>query len=152
MRHLIRSISAAAVTAALLSFALLTACGPGGNGAQSDISSSLIWTEMDQWPDNKFTKLVPLPEAGTVYAAAQGTSQDYDFFAVSLREISREGAEAYVHALERKGFLPISGYEEVPEAGAAAIGFVLEKDRTGVSLSCSGGNMVLYISQRQKTA
>jgi len=138
------------ILAALLSLSLLTACGPARTEGTSASASNPVWTETDQWPDNEFTQLVPAPEAGTVFATAQGKSNGYDYFAVSLREVSQEEAENYIQTLKDEGFLPVSEKSEMPEGGSVVIGDFFEKGDAGVSLSFSGDTMGLYIARPQE--
>lgn len=137
------------ILAALMVLSLLTACGPAGTEDSSAGTSAPVWTETDQWPDNEFTRLVPAPEDGTVFATVQGTSKGYDYFAVSLREISQEGAEDYIQALRDEGFAAISQESETLEGGSVVIADVFENGDAAVSLSYSGDTMGLYIAQPQ---
>lgn len=82
-----------------------------------------------------------------MFATAQGKSQDYDFFAVSLRDISQEEAESYIQVLKDDGFLPVSEQTEAPESGSLVIADLFEKEDIGVSLSFCGDTIGLYIAR-----
>lgn len=56
-----------------------------------------------------------------VFVTAQGQSQDYDFFAVSLWDISQEEAKSYIQVFKDDGFLPVSEQTAAPEGGSLVI-------------------------------
>jgi len=127
---------------------LLSSCG----SAEQDIPSSapeITWTEIDEWPDNEFTRLIPRPEAGTPVRCAQGASAGYSFFSLELADLDPEACKAYLQAIEEAGFSPVSVEEEELSPGSVSIGNVYTSGETGLSLAYSSGvdQLALYISK-----
>ena len=95
--------------------------------------------ELNEWPENEYTALVPQPENGTPAWALWYEEQGV--YAVFLTGITRAQGEQYVQALRQAGF-------EEGEAGAedASAGYLLHKGGTVLSAAVSEGQLGIYIS------
>jgi len=126
---------------------LLASCGSAGKDIP-DPAPEITWMEIDEWPDNEFTRLIPRPEAGTPVRCAQGSSAGYGFFSLELADLDPEVCKAYLQAIEEAGFSPVSVEEDL-SPGSVSIGNVYTSGETGLSLAYSSGvdQLALYISK-----
>lgn len=127
----------------LAALLLLPSCARAEAGT-GDASLS-GWTDLSAWPDNRFTQEIPAPEAGTPLSCCQGRSAGYEFFAVRLEGVDRDGLDAYRQAVEDAGFLPLSQAEEAP-GGQVSIGDIWQKEDAGLSLAWAGDGLVIQIA------
>ncbi len=139
MKQSVKYISLVLIAALLL----LPSCAKTEAGT-GDVSLSQ-WTDLAQWPDNRFTRQVPAPETGTPLSCAQGNSAGYEFFAVQLEDVDRDGLDAYRQAAEDAGFLPVSQAEEAP-GGQISVGEVRQKGDAGLSLAWGENRLIVYIA------
>ena len=123
----------ARLLAALLALLLLTACAAGGG----EVSALPVRESLSAWPENSYTAAIPRPESGTPDYALRSP----DFYAVFLRDITREEGEAYLQALEAAGFQAVRSEHE-----ADAGGTLLTREGVTVSVSLSDGALGLYIT------
>lgn len=139
MKHSVKYLSLILLAALFL----LPSCAKAEAGV-GDASLS-EWTDLESWPDNRFTQQVPAPEAGTPLSCTQGSSAGYEFFAIRLEDMDQDELAAYRQAAEDAGFLPLSQKEEAP-GGLVTVGEVWQKGDVGLSLAWSGDGLVIWIS------
>lgn len=116
----------------------LCACAAGQMQAAGSTAAP-VREELNEWPENEYTALVPQPENGTPAWALWYEEQGV--YAVFLTGITRAQGEQYVQALRQAGF-------EEGEAGAedASAGYLLHKGGTVLSAAVSEGQLGIYIS------
>lgn len=116
---------------------LLAGCGQEKQGGEE---SAPVREVITAWPENVWTEGVPKPAYGVPdYTLSGGNGE---FYAVFLRDVTREQGEAYLDVLAAEGFTELAGERE-----PAAAGVLMEKGGLRVSVSISGGGLGIYIAR-----
>lgn len=126
----------------ILTVILFLAVGAGcsGNRTKDDaaISSSVIREEITEWPHNPYTDVIIQPESGTPDYAL---FQESKFYAVFLKDITREEGERYVEKLIDNGYCRIAGVNETTSSST-----LLQKDGVYLNISVAEQELGIYIA------
>lgn len=126
----------------LLMIGIFSACSAGN---EADSAQGNTWNLADEepvyvseFPENKFTDLVPEPSKGTIDYIID--CSDEGRFAFALKDIKESESEEYVSALKD------AGYTEIAEKGSSvSIGTLMEKEDVTVSVAYSEANLIVAI-------
>ena len=116
---------------------LLSGCG----GPQAEQTAATV-TEINAWPQNQYTEAIPQPPDGTPSAAV--TPADGSYYAIFLRDITREQSRDYLDLLEQVGFERVFSAEEKSSESA-----ILQKDGVSLHLAYSEETLGIYITMEQ---
>lgn len=118
-------------------------CGCGKTSANEegkpDGGSSVIREELEEWPDNDYTRAIIKPITGTMDYVLY--DEEAGYYAVFLTDITLEDGKQYIHLLQENGFETVSS-----GSNFAATGELLQKENVVVSVSASENVLALYIS------
>lgn len=135
------------IAVAILTLALC-ACANGNNenadGGNSEDDNRIEFLDSENWPSNKYTKGLPVPDGKVVQAMIDNES---DNCSIVLSEVDEEAYNGYIDTLKQEGFSVVDEVtEEIEGQDYSALGIVLSNDKKGLSISYTPGNMVIYIS------
>lgn len=101
--------------------------------------STVIREELEEWPDNDYTRAIIKPEVGTMDYALY--DEEAGYYAVFLKDVALEDGKQYIQLLQKNGFETVSS-----DSNSVAIGELLQKDNVGISVSASENVLALYIT------
>lgn len=129
------------MTLVLMMTVVLCACSNDSISRESTDSNLplLEVEEISEWPENKYTAVIPQPEAGTPFQATV-YDETAGYFSVSLNNATRQQGEEYIELLKENGFETVSNKSE-----DVSIGVLLQKENVGVSIAASENGFVIYI-------
>ena len=114
-----------------------SACSPETDTAQSSLHSAQI----SEWPENEYTKVIPMPETGTpVIETVNG-----ELYSITLEGVSRQECYDYLELLAENGFESAFPGEENDVSG----GWIYTNGDTTVTIGSSGDSMILGITFEQ---
>lgn len=105
---------------------------------QEDVST-VKREELEEWPDNDYTRAIIKPEIGTMDYALY--DEEAGYYAVFLKDVALEDGKQYIQLLQKNGFETVSS-----DSNSVAIGELLQKDNVGISVSASENVLALYIT------
>lgn len=128
----------------LLAFCLI---GCGTNTPESDTEdvNAAIREEISEWPDNEYTKAILKPDVGEMDYTLSDENAGY--YAVFLKNVTMEDGKQYIQLLKENGFESVSS-----DSNSVAIGEILKKGTTGLSVSASENVLALYITLNAEEA
>lgn len=129
------------MTLVLMMTVVLCACSNDSISRESTDSNLplLEVEEIREWPENKYTAVIPQPEAGTPFQATV-YDETAGYFFVSLNNATRQQGEEYIELLKENGFETVSNKSE-----DVSIGVLLQKENVGVSIAASENGFGIYI-------
>lgn len=129
------------MTLVLMMTVVLCACSNDSISRESTDSKLplLEVEEISEWPENKYTAVIPQPEAGTPFQATV-YDETAGYFSVSLNNATRQQGEEYIELLKENGFETVSNKSE-----DVSIGVLLQKENVGVSIAASENVFGIYI-------
>lgn len=132
------------VFVALLAFWLI---GCATNTPESDTEdvNAAIREEISEWPDNEYTKAILKPDVGEMDYTLSDENAGY--YAVFLKNVTMEDGKQYIQLLKENGFESVSS-----DSNSVAIGEILKKGTTGLSVSASENVLALYITLNAEEA
>lgn len=107
--------------------------------SEQEDDSTVIKEELEEWPDNDYTRAIIKPEIGTVDYALY--DEEAGYYAVFLKDVTLEDGKQYIQLLQKNGFEAVSS-----DSNSVAIGELLQKDNVGISVSASENALALYIT------
>lgn len=113
-------------------------CGCGKNPVNND-GSSVVREELEEWPDNDYTRAIIKPVTGTMDYVLY--DEEAGYYAVFLKDITLEDGKQYIQLLQKNGFETVGS-----DSNFVATGELLQKKNVVVSVSASENVLALYIS------
>ena len=135
------------MTLVLMMTVVFCSCSNDSIGRESmDSNLPLLEVEeISEWPENKYTAVIPQPEAGTPFQATV-YDETAGYFSVSLNNATRQQGEEYIELLKENGFETVSNKSE-----DVSIGVLLQKENVGVSIAASENGFGIYIRLYEDT-
>lgn len=128
----------------LLAFCLI-GCGTNTSESDTEDVNAAIREEISEWPDNEYTKAILKPDVGEMDYTLSDENAGY--YAVFLKNITMEDSKQYIQLLKENGFESVSS-----DSNSVAIGEILKKGTTGLSVSASENVLALYITLNAEEA
>ena len=128
----------------LLAFCLI-GCGTNTSESDTEDVNAAIREEISEWPDNEYTKAILKPDVGEMDYTLSDENAGY--YAVFLKNVTMEDSEQYIQLLKENGFESVSS-----DSNSVAIGEILKKGTTGLSVSASENVLALYITLNAEEA
>lgn len=121
--------------------------GCATNTPESDTEdvNAAIREEISEWPDNEYTKAILKPDVGEMDYTLSDENAGY--YAVFLKNVTMEDGKQYIQLLKENGFESVSS-----DSNSVAIGEILKKGTTGLSVSASENVLALYITLNAEEA
>lgn len=124
-------------------------CARNDSAADNADDSGYIVTDDGTWPNNNYTKSLPIPQGKvlrTVEDTANGT------FSISLTDLEKADYDSYIAALQDEDFEIVDQVsEEIEGQDYTAYGIVLsgKNGKVGLSISYTPNSMVIYVSVKK---
>ncbi len=128
----------------LLAFCLI-GCGTNTSESDTEDVNAAIREEISEWPDNEYTKAILKPDVGEMDYTLSDENAGY--YAVFLKNVTMEDSKQYIQLLKENGFESVSS-----DSNSVAIGEILKKGTTGLSVSASENVLALYITLNAEEA
>lgn len=128
----------------LLAFCLI-GCGTNMSESDTEDVNAAIREEISEWPDNEYTKAILKPDVGEMDYTLSDENAGY--YAVFLKNVTMEDSKQYIQLLKENGFESVSS-----DSNSVAIGEILKKGTTGLSVSASENVLALYITLNAEEA
>lgn len=112
--------------------------GTGKNPVNND-GSSVIREELEEWPDNDYTRAIIKPVTGTMDYVLH--DEEAGYYAVFLNNITLEDGKKYIQLLQKNGFETVSS-----DSNFVATGELLQRENVVVGVSASENVLAVYIS------
>lgn len=128
----------------LLAFCLI-GCGTNTSESDTEDVNAAIREEISEWPDNEYTKAILKPDVGEMDYTLSDENAGY--YAVFLKNVTMEDSKQYIQLLKENGFESVNS-----DSNSVAIGEILKKGTTGLSVSASENVLALYITLNAEEA
>lgn len=140
-----RKIIFVAITIMILAF---TACSNKDMEScveDNNSSNNIITLDKGTWPENEYTRGLPVPSAGRVSWATINKEEYY--CAISISDFGNSEYNLYMEELKNVGFDIVKEVsEEVEGQDYTSVGMLLSNGEKGLSISYIPNNMSIYIS------
>lgn len=132
----------------LLVFSLLAGCSAKNSPAEnfSDSSWDTASAEpeyLGEWPDNKFTEKIPLPQSGTLDYVLDYT--DSGRYAIFIKDISSTESDQYISELKNAGYSKVHSDES-----KVSVGIALTRSDAYLSVSYSENELGILITLQER--
>ncbi|MBR1757491.1 MAG: hypothetical protein IJ744_02025 [Lachnospiraceae bacterium] len=94
-----------------------------------------------EWPDNRFTRYIPKPEAGTVNYIRDYS--EYGRYEIVVNDISQSDFDSYIEILKSTGYSDVA-----QKANKVSVGIMLENDDVYLSIAYSEPGFNILITEK----
>lgn len=109
----------------------------------SSVSANIIMSEDGLWPDNEFTKGLPVPSGVVMWTMIDPANR---YCSINIDGMSQAEYDEYVQALTDLGYTEVESVsEEIEGEGYISVGTIYSNDEKSVSIAYADENFGIYI-------